>query len=812
MNSAVANYFQRKVQAGSELATSVADIRQRHLQTFALAAVLLLFMAIGSNLVFSSDAYGMLYAPVILCYFLFTHSTKYTWYLAAVAMLLSVSSALLTLLGSDNSVSPGTLLYHHGLGLSTLAVTAELCRQIGNLVSEVCKDHEQLAELNAKLLSKDNLLSNACAVNKFGGYSIKMPEKVVSVSDEVLSIFGLPLDTAPDLARILEFYNPAARYRVKDGFWAVLNEGESFDYEARINTRQGEERWLRIMAWPWLNSAGDTIGVQGSIQDITSTRLLESTVQEQCQQFQKMANSLPVIVWTADASGKATFINQAACDYSELELEPDSMLNKISLLIHPRDRVRLTNSWAKITASQTYFEDRVRLLNKFGEYEWHSIQAKPAAYREGIVSEWCGIATNIHHLRKTRQKYRQAAELLNNTFESFTDILFTIDQNWKLTNLNSKAADVFEGTIEQLIGKDAWVKVSKLMEEDCAERLRNASMSQSVTDFTHFSKHLGIWIKCHAYPMSRGMVVYIQDVHIQQLMRQQLQESQHLESLGYLTSGIAHEFNNLLTVILGNAQILSGELSDKKEVAMQLEMIEKASLGGAQLVSKLLAFSRNQSLQNELQDINNLISRFKELLLHEVLGDTEVILELTDDATSAMVDSLQLESALLNFLLNAKQAMPNGGKITVATSNIHVSHSARDRHTGLNPGDYVRISISDEGIGISEENLSRIFDPFFSTKELGSGLGLSSVFGFAKQSRGHVSVDSKTGEGSTFHLYLPAMLEQKAGAETGFVGKTNFADWRAAQMSIHRQESNNGLNAPLLRGHEVAKSNQHAQE
>ena len=722
-------------------------------RAFLIALLASVALAISENWLLYEVAHGMLYLPIVLTYFLVTYDSRKTWAISCFAAFLVVFDVFFT---PDIRVSPDWMahLFQRFLTLVSIFVTAGLCQRINNLLQALRCDHDELSRLNESLLSKEQLLTIACDVNSFGGFSIKMPEREVVMSDQAMAIFGLPEDYQPDFEKILSYYKPAYRYQVQSGFSAVLTEGRSYDFEALVVNFQGEDLWIRSMASPWRDAEDNIIGVQGSIQDITDQKRMQTTIQENADQFHRMANVLPVIVWMADAEGKTTFINQSACDYSELEHDPESMLSKIGILIHPQDITRLQETWSQITENQSYFEEKVRLLDKFGNYQWHVLQARPAVIESGEIVEWCGIATNIHTLRSTKRKYRQMAELLENTFESITDILFTVDLDWKLTYMNSQAANCFANSRDDLIGTNLWQVSPHLFGSEAESRLRQAAAAKTAEQFTLFSDKLGIWLKCQVYPMERGLVLYVQDISAQRRIEDQLQKSQRMESIGLLTGGIAHDFNNLLTVILGNAETLTDVIDDDDQAA-QLAMIEKAAKGGAELVQQLLAFARRQPLQNEPTDVNSLIHNLEELIKRSVSEAVQVDFNLSDETWPALIDRFQLESALINLSVNAMHAMPHGGRLLIRTANIHVGHNRISSIVGLTPGDYVHISVADNGNGISEENLERIFDPFFSTKEMGTGLGLSMIFGFVKQSGGHIDVDTEPGLGSTFHLYLP---------------------------------------------------------
>jgi signal transduction histidine kinase/CheY-like chemotaxis protein len=241
-----------------------------------------------------------------------------------------------------------------------------------------------------------------------------------------------------------------------------------------------------------------------------------------------------------------------------------------------------------------------------------------------------------------------------------------------------------------------------------------------------------------------------------------MRQAQKMDAVGQLTGGVAHDFNNILTVITGTIGILADAVADHPELVSIAKLIDDAAERGAQLTKHLLAFARKQPLQPVEVDVNSLILEAGKLL-HPTLGEQiEISPKLAHDAWSAMVDPSQLTTAVLNLALNARDAMPRGGKLTLETGNIHLDEDYSRINTDVAPGDYVMVAVSDTGTGIPADLLEKVFDPFFTTKEVGkgTGLGLSMVFGFVKQSGGHIKIYSEEGHGTTVKLYLPRSTGQ----------------------------------------------------
>ncbi len=236
-----------------------------------------------------------------------------------------------------------------------------------------------------------------------------------------------------------------------------------------------------------------------------------------------------------------------------------------------------------------------------------------------------------------------------------------------------------------------------------------------------------------------------------------LARSERLKAVGELTGGMAHDFNNLLTVIIGNAELLHEALGAEEHPMTALaEMISTAGERGAALTQRMLAFARRQTLEPKVVEINELIDGMKDLLKRSLGEDIELQLNTGSHALRALVDVAQIESALLNLCLNSRDAMPNGGRLTVETESVQLDPAYASRFEDVEPGAYILLAVSDTGAGMSPETVERVFEPFFTTKDHGTGLGLSMVYGLVKQLRGHIRIYSEPDQGTTVRIYLPA--------------------------------------------------------
>jgi nitrogen-specific signal transduction histidine kinase len=244
----------------------------------------------------------------------------------------------------------------------------------------------------------------------------------------------------------------------------------------------------------------------------------------------------------------------------------------------------------------------------------------------------------------------------------------------------------------------------------------------------------------------------------------QLRQAQKMEAIGQLTGGVAHDFNNILTVIAGSADVLLSALQHDPKLHGIAKSIDEAAERGAQLTQRMLAFARKQALQSRTLDLNEIVERMGAMLQRTLGEDIAVRISTTRGLWPAVADPSQLEDAILNLAVNARDAMPNGGRIVIETANVHLDDAYAAANVEVTPGDYAAVVITDSGTGMPQEVVERAFDPFFTTKDVGkgTGLGLSMVYGFVKQSRGHVKIYTELGHGTSIRIYLPRATMENA--------------------------------------------------
>jgi len=366
-----------------------------------------------------------------------------------------------------------------------------------------------------------------------------------------------------------------------------------------------------------------------------------------------------------------------------------------------------------------------------------------------------------------RESERRARALVDNSSEG----ILTVDAGGKVLWASAPAQRILGYRLEEVRGLDV---VEFVHHEDITtamEALRQVldEPSRRVTVRGRARHGDGHWRTLEAVftnmldePAMHAVVVHFRDITDSLVLQEQLAQAQKMEAIGRLAGGVAHDFNNLLTAIVGHAELLGDGLPKGSDAAQDLEEIEKAATRAGALTQRLLAFSRRQMLQPRVFDPGAAVDGMRRMLERLIGEDVRLAVELEPDAGHVRADPAQFEQALLNLVVNAREAMPRGGTIRLTTARRDLDEWYAKRHEGVSAGPHVAIAVADSGVGMDEATRSRIFEPFFTTKKQGTGLGLSTVYGVVRQSGGDIEVDSVLGKGTTFTILLPAVPAEAA--------------------------------------------------
>jgi len=393
-------------------------------------------------------------------------------------------------------------------------------------------------------------------------------------------------------------------------------------------------------------------------------------------------------------------------------------------------------------------------------------------------SMFVGIIRDISARKRSEQALRETAARLRATVETAVDGVIQIDSRGSILMFNPACERLFGYTSEEVVGRNVKLLMPAPFHGEHDSYISNYLATGERKIIGIGREVVGRRKDGSTFPMDLSVgeareegesifVGIIHDLTDRKRTEEQLVQAQKMETVGQLSGGIAHDFNNLLTVIIGNAEALGERLRVRPDLKQTCDTIINAGERGAELTRRLLAFSRRQTLQPVVIDCNKLIANLALLLRRTLREDIEIKTAPEPDLLPAYADAGQLESAILNLALNAQDAMPGGGSLTIATAGAAIDQLYQEKHPEVAQGAYVLVSITDSGEGMTPEVRERAFEPFFTTKEVGkgSGLGLSMVYGFVKQSNGHVAIYSERGLGTTVRLYLPVAASARDADE-----------------------------------------------
>ena len=584
---------------------------------------------------------------------------------------------------------------------------------------------------------------------------------------------------------------------VEQGFAALLDNlyasGEVYSGVAMPFTTgetakaSAATRFVDFVYQPVRDQHGAVYGIFVQGADVTARVDAEQSMRASETLFRTLAQALPNQVWSAPPDGLLDWFNDRVYSYSGYQAG-DLDDGRWANMVHPDDIAAAASAWSGALASGSTYEIEFRLREHEGNYRWHLGRALPVRDDSGVITRWVGTNTDI-------QDQKAAAEALLNLNDKLaeqvsqrtaerdriwllsTELMLVADFGSQIVAVNPAFTTVLGWPEESLIGT---AFLNLVHPDDVESTLREVGgLSEGRTTFrfeNRYRHHDGSYrtLAWSATPDAGFIHAVARDVTAEreaaaamQRTQQALQQSQKMETIGKLTGGVAHDFNNLLQVIAGNLQLLGTDVASNPRAQRRIENAMDGVLRGAKLASQLLAFGRRQALAPKVVRLGRSVAAMDDMLRRS-LGEaieTETIIQA--GLWNAFVDISQVENAVLNLCINARDAMDGAGKLTVEVGNAHLDDHYASAHPDVAPGQYVMIAVSDTGTGMPPEVIAQAFEPFFSTKAegKGSGLGLSMVYGFAKQSGGHVKIYSEVGFGTTVKMYLPRSFEAEDAVE-----------------------------------------------
>jgi len=490
------------------------------------------------------------------------------------------------------------------------------------------------------------------------------------------------------------------------------------------------------------------------------------------EKYRLLIETMSEGVVVVDNYDKVQYINSACCRI--FGFKPEDVIGKTGyeVLIHPDDwnTIKYKNASRLSGHVDTY---DVRGLRVNGDSIWLRISGAPIRDKQGMVVGSVGIMSDVTQSKAFEDELRLQNAFLDGFIEGAAEAIVVLDKDENVLRINREFTRIFEYKPKEAVGKriNDLIVPEELKDEGAGATAKVAEGKKIYLETLRQSKGgkridvsvLGNPIKLEGDQV--GVVGIYRDITEKVQLERQLRQSQRLESIGQLAGGVAHDFNNMLTVILGYGEDLQQEFEPGSPQWHEVGEIIKAGQRARNLTSQLLAFSRKQMIKPRLLNLNRVIEDMQQMMRRLIGEDIALVTNLASDLGMVKADIGQIEQVLLNLVVNARDAMSNGGKITIETANFTLDRDYAKHHISAQPGEYVMLGVSDTGIGMDDETKNRLFEPFFTTKDksTSSGLGLPTVYGIVKQAGGTIWVYSEPGKGSYFKILLPHNYDSTNG-------------------------------------------------
>lgn len=509
-------------------------------------------------------------------------------------------------------------------------------------------------------------------------------------------------------------------------------------------------------------------GVIGTLIDITEAKKVEATLRASEERYRALYNENPSMFFTLNTEGIITAVNDFGA--SQLGFTQDQLLEQPFLSLFQEDDRTDANEGFKncLQSPGQVYHQQFRKKRQDGSLMWSEEFMRAVKGPTGTAQ----VLVVCQDITK-RKQLEESLQISQYIFEQASLGIFLIDGKSQIIDVNEYACRSLGYSKKELCNLSVFDIDPSLNKNQFSELRDESNTLKSTTIETHHRRKNGeifpvqIFMSPLPYNNEKIRVSFVQDISEreqarleQEKLEAQLKQVQKLEAIGKLAGGIAHDLNNLLTPILGYGELLTLDENIPDTAKDKLAHMSKAATGAKDLVKQLLAFSRKQVLEYQSLDLNKIIDDFEELIRRTVRENIIISIFKSADVKPILADKGQIEQVLMNLIVNASDAMPKGGKLSIETKITELDEVYTATHADVIPGNYIMLVISDNGVGMDEETISKIFDPFFSTKgDLGTGLGLATVYGIVKQHKGSIWVYSEPSVGTTFKIYLPVATQ-----------------------------------------------------
>jgi len=606
------------------------------------------------------------------------------------------------------------------------------------------------------------ILSETERLANVGGWEWDIAKDVWTFSDNWLRIHGCTkrhLSTSD----LLSIAHPDDRKDIQKAFDRAVTEGAGYSSEHRIIRQDtGEERYIRAFGRPRLDGDGKAVKLFGSAQDITDHKSAEDALRKSKQQFQELVENLNDVLFMIDMDAIITYVSPPV--ESLLGYTPEELIQTpFKPLIHPEDIDMLLNSFMRVLNGELRPRE-YRIRHKNGEYHWVKSSSRPI-YRKGVICGLQGVLTDITVRKETEIKLRESESKFRNLFElSPQAVALTDPDTGKLIDVNKRFCELTQYAKAEIIGKtttelefyserDRNIFIHELQTEGAVKGLEmNFKAKDGANLITMMYAHI---IEIAEKPV---LLTVFGDKTAQKELESQLQHAQKMEAIGTLAGGIAHEFNNMLGIIIGNTDLAIDDMPAENPAADYMHEIKTAGLRAKDVVRKLLSASQKMPAAKKPIYIQTSVKEPLDFLRRTIPAMIDFKFESNCTTEMILGDPTEISQILINLCTNAMSAMSDQtGVIEVHLAPIKLDSESATQYERLNPGDYARLTVRDSGAGIEPEFIDRIFEPYFTTKDVdeGLGMGLAVVYGIVKNHKGSIKIKSEVGKGTTVEVLFP---------------------------------------------------------